>query len=217
MTFSDKRIVDFVSEHFIPVWESVAPVTVAVFDLGDGRTIRGTQGGEIAIYFCRPDGKVFDILPALQSPRVTLQAIREAHEFYRTTGATDEAVRLRHEQKRVEMELAEIGRPNPKADRSLARVRDRRSSKDPATRALGVMAGSKTVMSGDLLPPMTVIEPGGLDYYRFRIHEEFVKSPLRTPDEWKEPLFVDILEQELKGGKFRYDADSLEPISIIEE
>ena len=33
------------------------------FDLGDGRTVRGTVSGEIALYFCRPDGKVFDIVP----------------------------------------------------------------------------------------------------------------------------------------------------------
>ena len=66
MTFSDNRVVRLLKEKFISVWTSVAPVQTATFDLGGGRSVKGTVGGEIALYFCRPDGKVFDILPALQ-------------------------------------------------------------------------------------------------------------------------------------------------------
>ena len=67
---------------FIPVWESVAPVRTVTFDLGEGRKLKGSVSGEIAIYFCDTDGKVFDILPALQSPAATLVAMKEAKRFY---------------------------------------------------------------------------------------------------------------------------------------
>ena len=82
MTFSDSRIAKMLMNDFIPVWESVAPVRTVTFDLGEGRKLKGSVSGEIAIYFCDTDGKVFDILPALQSPAATLVAMKEAKRFY---------------------------------------------------------------------------------------------------------------------------------------
>lgn len=102
MTFSDQPIIDLVTKEFEAVWETVAPVTEATFDLGNGREVRGTVGGEIAIYFCRPDGKVFDILPALQSPAATRQAIENALAFYRQTDARLFDVRAHHQSKLYE-------------------------------------------------------------------------------------------------------------------
>ena len=69
-------------EDFIPVWEAVAPVRTVTFNLGEGRSLKGSVSGEIAIYFCNPKGKVFDILPALQSPAATLKAMKEAKKFH---------------------------------------------------------------------------------------------------------------------------------------
>jgi len=71
------------TEDFVPAWQSVSPVRIVTFDLGEGRSLKGTVNGEIAIYFCDSSGKVFDILPALQSPAVTLKAMKEAQEFYK--------------------------------------------------------------------------------------------------------------------------------------
>ena len=83
MTFSDSRIVKLLSDDFIPVWEAVAPVREVTFDLGDGRSVSGAVGGEIVIYFCTPEGKVFDVLPALQSPAATRLAMKRALEFHK--------------------------------------------------------------------------------------------------------------------------------------
>src|SRR3712207_286240 len=107
----------------IPVWETAAPVQVAVFDLGDGKTVKGTVGGEIAIYFCRPDGKVFDILPALQSPKRTLEAIREALAFYDRTGAADAAIGAYHRERATLMMLQGAGL-TPAASAAFAAERD---------------------------------------------------------------------------------------------
>ncbi len=69
-------------EDFIPVWEAVAPVRTVTFDLGEGKKIKGSVSGEIAIYFCDTRGKVFDILPALQSPAATLNAMKKAKQLH---------------------------------------------------------------------------------------------------------------------------------------
>ena len=82
MTFSDSRISKFLQEHFIVQWEAVSPVRLVKFDLGEGRSFSGTVNGEIAIYFCDSTGRVFDILPALQSPAITLNRIKEAKAFF---------------------------------------------------------------------------------------------------------------------------------------
>ena len=54
MTFSEKKVVDLINKEFVPVWESVAPVTVATYKLDEEREVKGTINGEIALYFCRP-------------------------------------------------------------------------------------------------------------------------------------------------------------------
>ena len=216
MTFSDKRVVDLVADRMIPVWESVAPVSVAVFNLGDGRKVKGTMGGEIALYFCRPDGKVFDVLPALHSPHVTYWAIRNALEFYDKTGATDEAIRAYHAERLADMVKSGKGELTPAASRSIARRRGKDASGDKATRDMGEMLASKTgVFEGP--EPITVVEPGGLELHKRAVHQAMATAAPLTPQAWKEHVFLRILQEELKGGEFEYDVDSLAPISIIED
>lgn len=216
MTFSDQRIVDLVKENFVAVWESVAPVKIAVFDLGNGREIRGTVGGEIAIYFCRPDGQVFDILPALQSPAATRVAIENALAFYHETGATDEAVRQYHDRQRLWLTTIGLGESTDEILSGRRELDQRRRTSDPATGDLSLMALSKTGFVSDA-ESMVVVEPGGFDYFKRRIHDLLFSSPLRTNREWRETLFVEILGQELEGGVVEYDSSSLAPLSIIEE
>ena len=69
-------------EDFVPVWEAVAPVRTVTFNLGEGRSLKGSVSGEIAIYFCNAKGKVFDILPALQSPAATFNTMKKAKKFH---------------------------------------------------------------------------------------------------------------------------------------
>ena len=205
MTFSDRRIVKFVNEHFVPVWESAAPVTVATFDLGEGASVTGTVGGEIALYFCRPDGLAFDVLPALQSPRVTLEALKEALKFWSETGATESQVMALHRGKvgfspfniaGLTSNFHELG-PLVTSGQILQSLDDpflvtvdsaakralkaRHKDADLASRDLATMAFSKVVMT---TPAETIVvsEPGGLGLYRHAIHSAFAAAPtLRTP------------------------------------
>jgi len=212
VTFSHQKVVEIVSQRMIPVWESVAPVSVATFDLGDGRVVKGTMGGEIAVYFCRPDGKVFDILPALHSPHVTYWAIKNALDFYDRTGATDDAIRSRH----AAQFAATSGVDESAYREHVDKRRSKEKSGDAGTRALGEMYLSKSgIIVGE--EPITVVEPGGLELYKHGVHEALKDGPLRTPQEWKEHVFLKILQQELKGGEFVYDVNTLKPIDIIED
>lgn len=213
MTFSDQRVVELLREGFTPMWESVAPVSTVTFDLGDGKSVRGTMGGEIALYFCRPDGRVFDILPALHSPHATYWAIKGAHDFYKATGATDEAIVKYHKEKLDVMAKAKRGEMTKQIQRAMKDVH-MKDDGDPATKSLGRMMYSKSGVPGP--EPITVVEPGGLDFFKRRVHETFGKTALRTPQEWKVELFERILDQKLEGGEFKYNVDTLAPISLEE-
>ncbi len=208
-------MVDLVKGRFEAVWESVAPVSIAVFDLGDGRTVKGTVGGEIALYFCRPDGKVFDILPALHSPAATRQAIEKALELYDRTGATDAATAAYHRERLAAVDLDALARSAAGSKAARARLRYRMDASDAGTRALAEMGGSKTmIMHGS--EPIVVVEPGGIELYKREVHERLAASSTHTPEWWKAEIFEQVLGQELKGGEFKYDSSSLAPLSLIE-
>lgn len=217
MTFSDTRVVDLVKREFIAVWESVSDVPVAVFDLGEGKQVKGTVGGEIAIYFCRPDGRAFDILPALQSPNATYHAIAAALAFYQKTGATEEAVREMHAVRLAEMVSRGRGLPNEETARAKRQLQAKTSSEDGGTRALGWGAGSKTSVFGGSSESLTVVEPGGLYLYLRPIDEAFSMQPMVTPGDWKGFVFPIVLEQKLEGGETVYDVESLVPLALEEQ
>ena len=218
MTFSTKTVCDTVRETFTPVWESVSPTTVAQFQLGEGESIEGTIGGEIMLYFCRPDGIVFDALPALQSPAVVKQAIQRAAKFYNESGgAPDEALREYNLRRVEQIGLARGMNPEAAAAR-VARahkvMNERLGSGTPADDALIVSAFSKTAMIAPA-EEITVVEPGGLWLYGMQVHDQLKDGPLRTPMEWKEIMFEGILDQKLGGGREVYDPDSLLPMQLF--
>lgn len=140
MTFSDSRIVEALQKDWMPVWESVSPVREVTFDLGEGREVRGTVGGEIAIYFCDEQGNAFDILPALQSPAATLKAIEEALAFYKSKGGKmDSKSVVTYHRERMRAHLEKIYKthperfPNPKL--ALKDLNSKKTpSKDPANK-----------------------------------------------------------------------------------
>ena len=216
VTFSHKDVIDLIGRDFVAAWESVAPVREAVFDLGDGKEVRGTVGGEIVLYFCRPDGRVFDMIPALQTPHVTYWGMKNALDFYRRTKATDEAIKDYHGFLAKEMEKLGKGETNDKLERTKKYLKMRELSWDPGSHDIGRMVGNK---SGVHSPggSITIFQPGGLDYYRRQIHKLMAEGTTRTTDEWKETVFVKVLEVELKGGVERYNLNTLEPFAVIEE
>lgn len=211
MTFSDRSIIDLVRNNFVAAWEPAAPASVATFDLGDGRSVSGTVGGEIAIYFCRPDGSVFDILPALQSPAATRKAIERALRFYRETGATRSAVHAFHWDRTIDGQGIPLTFEIPGHEAELAARVERT---DTGTAVMSEMLLSKTAM---IRAPeaIIVVEPGGLDLYRLQLDQRFAKlERLLTPDEWKPIVFEEILGQKLEAREYNLDSSTVVPMSI---
>jgi hypothetical protein len=238
VTFSEKNIVKFTQENFTPVWESVSDVTTAIYDLGDGKEVKATMNGEIAIYFCRPDGKVFDIIPALQSPKVTYEAMQRAYKFYQETGATDRAIQKYHEEK-LEALVAATGsndvRQDVKAWQKLAKERAakpgqlviEKSTTNPMKKGVEpvptlvlrdpkAMAGvgmrdmaAKAIVVPPSAPPILIIQPRGIDTFAAELHAALSVGDPRAPGDWKQYIFVDLLGQSLEGGKtVRFDINS---------
>jgi hypothetical protein len=219
VTFSDHRVAGFVRENFAAVWETAAEVNTATYDLGEGEEVKATVGGEIALYFCRPDGKVFDILPALQSPKVTLAAMKRAAAFYRETGATDAAISAYHHGALVSL-LKEQGSPDPEegakmweraATERMARPelpRPAPRDPEPGTAALRDIT-AKAVVAPPSGPPITIMQPRGLDAFRAELHAALSASPPKDPAGWKKYIFEGLLGQSLEGGKaVRFDVES---------
>jgi hypothetical protein len=220
VTFSDKHIIDAVKQNFVPVWEAVAPAAIARFDLGDGESVQGTIGGEIALYFCRPDGVVFDCLPALQSPAVTRAAIERAATFYaESKGAPDAAIKAYNAKRRDLIAKAQGIDTRSAAEivgKAHAKLAKRMAMGDAADDALSVSVFSKTLM---ITPAetVTVIEPGGLWLYAIQIHHRIATSDLGTPETWKKPIFEQILGQPLnRGGVTEIDSTTLAPLSLTQ-
>ena len=271
-------------EDFVPVWESVAEVKTVTFNLGEGRSFRGSISGEIAIYFCDVDGVVMDILPALQSPAATLVAMKQAKILHTKvmeakkhqasaakkpgfqTGRESVIAAFQKERmskvakdrfavlaKTMGKEMLRKPESIPAGDlfpasKAGEKLRDDyiHGAVDKATRDMRTMMMSKTASPGQMAEwqfvgeAMTVVEPGGRGYFRWKVGQAFFGvwpkgydprkkekgnlgfrlwgvSTLQTPDYWKKSLFEGILKQELKGGEVEYDSDSLQAISIFEE
>lgn len=198
MTFSDKTIVNYVKKNFVPAWESVAPTRVTTFDLGGGKTVTGINNGEIALYVCRSDGKVIDILPGLRSPQETLDFLRNAKADLERTGGDEAAVRANHRR----LLKAAGGVPL-----SLPVLRAQPAERRDATDELRNMA-KKSVFVAPTERGM-VVQPKRPGELRAAIHFNMAANSLKTPDNWKIYVFETLMNEPLKGGGKRFAPASL--------
>jgi hypothetical protein len=83
--FSNPEIAKFVRENFVAAWESVRPVPLVTIDFGNGTMLNRTVNGNIATYLCAPDGRVLDIIPALNAPKAYLDDLAQALKLYGET------------------------------------------------------------------------------------------------------------------------------------
>jgi len=176
---------------------------MVTFDLGEGRELKGAVSGEIALYFCTPEGHVFDILPALQSPAITLQSIEEAMAFYQKNAENigSSSIKSYHKQRiktiaasryeilKKENRLPQSSQPTTASDLENKPAKDVfpesragelkrdvfiNTAVDEATKDMRFMVAAKTAIP-ELRsePSITVVEPGGKDYYRWQISKVF--------------------------------------------
>ena len=81
MLFANAKVIEAVERDYVAAWQSVAPVRVDDFDLGDGTMVRAAWGGNIALYFCTPEGEVLDVLPGLHDPTTVVRELERAKEL----------------------------------------------------------------------------------------------------------------------------------------
>ncbi len=55
------------------MWESLRKVPKVTIDFGDGKPVTRTANGDIATYFCTPDGHVISVLPGINTPETFME------------------------------------------------------------------------------------------------------------------------------------------------
>ena len=65
MLFSQPELAAYMGESFECAWESIRDVPRVTIDLGEGRVVERTAGGNVMTWFCLPDGRAFDAQPGL--------------------------------------------------------------------------------------------------------------------------------------------------------
>lgn len=78
MIFSNRSIARFLGDNFECAWQNVRDVPRVEIDFGNGRRLVRTLTGNIATYYCLPDGRIFDLLPGLVSAEEFQQRSRLA-------------------------------------------------------------------------------------------------------------------------------------------
>ena len=189
MLFAKKSVIEAVSKDYVAAWESVAPLNVDDFDLGDGTTIRAAWGGTIAMYMCTPDGRVLDVLPGLHDPTTV---IRELTAAKRLAALPDEGVKMLHQRLAGDLVLqgdAIVERPK------LAMI---------ATKSAVFVPGGRT---------LEVVVPGGYEHYKRRSHALLAARALERPAAITREVYEVVIGEPL-GPQPKPDIRT-EPVSLM--
>lgn len=101
MTLSNPEVIQFLSNEVVPYWESVGPVPKVTIELGDGRVIKRTLGGNVVTYLLSASGDVYDAFPGVYTPEDYLAEIHKTLEAIKN----DSDILLWHKQ-----ELASVAK-----------------------------------------------------------------------------------------------------------
>lgn len=65
MLFSNPELASYLSENFECAWEGLRPAPKVHVDFGNGHELHRTLNGNVATWFCTPDGEVINGIPGL--------------------------------------------------------------------------------------------------------------------------------------------------------
>lgn len=192
VVFAEENVVAYLEEHFVAAWESVSELSEVSKHPEQSSELPGILSGDIAVYFCRPDGPVLDILPGLNSPETTLAAMKAVVDLYDQSNRGQDVERILdyHQAKwasLIEMDL--IGTPSVE---ELA-LRSEIGSLAQQLNELHALADLPTVRHEPISMTPKFI-------YKREVHECFIQAHrLRSPDQWKAIVFEEILRVPLDG------------------
>ena len=186
VVFAEESLVAYLEEHFVAAWESVSELSQVSKHPEQSSELPGVLSGDIAVYFCRPDGQVLDILPGLNSPETTLAAMKAVVDLYdQSNRGQDVECILDYHQAKLEslIELNSIDTPSVE---ELA-LRSQIGSLAQQLNELRVLAHL----------PIEKLEPISMTpkfTYKREVHERFTNvRRLRSPEQWKATVFEAIL------------------------
>lgn len=141
MLFSHPGLAPYLSAQFECAWQSLRPVPQVSIDFGDGRVLRRTLSGNVATWFCTPDGRALDVVPGLIDVAGLGQRAAEALALHqRVSRADDPAAALRaHHAQRALAAPVELPLPAPAGsmeDPLASEARTNANVRGPLARAL---------------------------------------------------------------------------------
>ncbi len=80
VTLSNPEVIKFLTNEVVPYWESLGPVPKVTIELGDGRVIKRTLGGNVVTYLLSSEGNVYDAFPGVYTPEHYLFEIHKTLE-----------------------------------------------------------------------------------------------------------------------------------------
>ncbi|MAE64358.1 MAG: hypothetical protein CMJ18_08800 [Phycisphaeraceae bacterium] len=84
MLLSDPKVRKLLTNDVVPCWQSVGMNAKVTIELGDGRVIRRTLGGNTVIWLLQADGTVVDAFPGVFTPNDFMPQMREAMLAWKT-------------------------------------------------------------------------------------------------------------------------------------
>ncbi len=136
VTLSNPEVIKFLTNEVVPYWESVGPVPKVTIELGDGRVIKRTLGGNVVTYLLASEGDVYDAFPGVYTPehylseiRNTIQAIKSDSDIL-SWHRQELAAAAKTEEMRITVSKAVVESPLLKA---LGGNKTSEQTKDPAT------------------------------------------------------------------------------------
>lgn len=81
VTLSNPEVIKFLTNEVFPYWESVGPVPKVTIELGDGRVLKRTLGGNVVTYLLSSQGYVYDAFPGVYIPEHYLAEIGKTMEM----------------------------------------------------------------------------------------------------------------------------------------
>ncbi|MCI0443180.1 hypothetical protein L0152_08185 [bacterium] len=136
VTLSNPEVIKFLTNEVVPYWESVGPVPKVTIELGDGRVIKRTLGGNVVTYLLSSEGFVYDALPGVYMPQDYLSEIRKTMDVIKSDAdilswhRQELAAAAKAEEMRITVSKAVVESPLLKA---LGGNKTSEQTKDPAT------------------------------------------------------------------------------------
>ena len=206
MLFSHEAVAGYLNANFECAWESVRPVPQVDIDFGNGRRLHRTLNGNIATYFCTPEGRVYDILPGLASPEEFMRRAWLSRQCYEQIKSKSEhtptMVRMYHLRMK-ELEPALTGASNVAGVPYV--IRSDRTKSGVEIRIKEVLLPDWHENSANGKPEASAADRDGIladvAYNREHryplVHDLLTDKPLKTPAELTKTVYKEILHVDL--------------------